>query len=84
VSYKEDLIELEKKIPNILNEIYEKHQDIFISEPKYIGVQDFQKTGLILRFTAEVDEKDIYSGRRILNREIYVAFVEQGTVMAHE
>ena len=59
-------------------EIREKYPDIFLSDPRYLGVQELGESGVLLKFVGEVREKDIFSGQRILNREIKVHFDKAG------
>ncbi|MBR6851249.1 MAG: mechanosensitive ion channel family protein, partial [Lachnospiraceae bacterium] len=42
----------------------------FISAPVYKGVERFEDSGIVLRFTAETRETDIFVARRALNEEI--------------
>lgn len=74
VSYSTDLEQLEETLKTILADIKSKHPDIFIGEIKYAGVETLGASGITLRFVAEVNEKDIFSGRRLLNKELKVAF----------
>lgn len=74
VSYGEDLEELEKKLPAILDGIYQNHKDVFEKEVIYLGVEQLSDSSVVLRFKADVKEENIFSGRRILNRELKIAF----------
>lgn len=74
VSYDEDLEQLEEKIPEILKQIREKHSDVFVSEIMYSGVEQLGDSSVTLRFKAPVKEQDVFQGKRILNRELKVAF----------
>ena len=74
VSYATDLDELEEKIGTILTEIKKKHEDIFIGEIQYLGVEELADSSVVLKFKADVEEKDIFKGRRVLNKEIKCAF----------
>ena len=84
VSYEEDLVKVEEQLPGILEEIYGRHKDIFLHTPAYIGVQELKKQGLLLRFMADVEERDIFSGRRILNRELYLELGKRNIKISHE
>lgn len=70
----ENLDEIEKTFEQILEEIRLKHPDVFIGKVEYLGVEKLSNTSVLLRFTAEVNEVDIYTGRRILNKELKMAF----------
>ena len=74
VSYNTDIEALEEVLPTMMAEIYKLHKDVMKAEPKYLGVNELGDSGITLKFVVEVDEKDIYSVQRILNRELLVAF----------
>ena len=74
VPYATDLEKLEEEIPALMDRIYEKRTDIFKSAPKYLGVQELAESSVILKFVVNVDEKDIYSGARLLNRDLLLGF----------
>ena len=78
IPYETDLPELEKKIPILLETIYQTNQSVLKSVPKYIGVQELGDSAVVLRFVAEVGEPDIYSGARILNHDLFVGFRRLG------
>ena len=74
VSYDTDLEQLEETLIDILAEIKAKHPGVFIGEIKYAGVETLGASGITLRFVAEVNEKDIFYGRRLLNKELKISF----------
>ena len=78
IPYETDLPAFEEKLPEILEKIYEEHQDVMRAVPVYLGVQELGESGVTLRFFAEVDESDIYKVQRVLNRELFVKFREAG------
>ena len=69
---------LEKQIPALLQEIYDAHQDVLKSVPRYLGVQELAASAVTLRFVAEVGESDIYSGARLLNHDLFLGFRKLG------
>ncbi len=74
VPYETDLPAFEKKLPGLMEQIFQRHGDVFLSAPVYLGVQELGPSGVTLRFIAEVPEDKIYSGARLLNRELLVGF----------
>lgn len=78
IPYETDLEKLEEKIPAMLEEIYQKHPEVFKSVPKYLGVQTLNNSSVDLRFVAEVGEADIYSGARLMNHDLFVGFRRLG------
>ncbi len=78
VSYSTDLEELEKKMPAMLEEIKNASPEIFIGEVKYLGVETLGDSGVTIKVTAQVEERNIYNGRRLLNKEIKMQLDKNG------
>ena len=78
IPYETDLEALEAKLPGLLEEIFEQRKDVMRSVPRYLGVQQLADSSVLLRFVVEVAEKDIYSGTRILNRDLWLGFRRLG------
>lgn len=78
IPYATDLEKLESEIPALMEEIYNRRTDIFKAPPKYLGVQELAESSVILKFVVNVDEKDIYSGARLLNRDLLLGFRSLG------
>ena len=78
VPYETDLPALEKKLPALLDQILESRKDTFLSAPLYLGVQTLGASGVTLRFVVEVPEDKIYSGARLLNRDLLVGLKSLG------
>lgn len=78
IPYGTDIEKLEEMIPGMMAEIYENHRDVMKKEPVYLGVQELADSAVVLRFVVNVDEKDIYSGARILNHDLLLQFRRAG------
>ena len=78
IPYETDLEKLEEKIPQMMEEIYSRHSDVMLSVPKYLGVDELADSAVVLKFVAEVDDKNIYSAGRVLNRELFLCFRKVG------
>lgn len=74
VPYETDLETFEPKLVKVCENIYAKHQDIFKEVPTYLGVSQLGESGVSLKFKAVVNEENIYTGQRVLNRELLVEF----------
>lgn len=74
ISYNADIEQVEKVIADLLPKIREKYPEVFLDNPVYSGVQELGESGVLLKFVAPVNEKDVFSAPRILNREIKIAF----------
>ena len=46
--------------------------------PKYLGMEALSSSSVDLKFIVEVDESNIYSGARLLNRELFVGMRKLG------
>ena len=78
IPYQTDLEKLESAIPGLMQEIYNKHQDMMKEAPIYLGVNELADSAVVLRFIVYVDEKDIYSGARVLNHDLLLGFRKLG------
>ena len=74
VAYSTDIEELEEKLPGIFEEIIKKYGNTFDEGITFSGVEELGDFAIKLRFTAVVDEGEIFSARRILNKEFKIAF----------
>lgn len=82
VAYETDLEELEKRIPSMLKEIKEKYPEIFIGGVDYLGVEELAASSVVLKFKADVNESDVFTGKRLLNRELKVIFDRENVVIS--
>ena len=78
IPYDTDLEALEAKLPKLLQDIYEARKDVMETAPRYLGVQQLADSSVILRFVVDVAEKDIYTGARVLNRDLWLGFRKLG------
>lgn len=78
ISYSESIEKAEKVLVETLNMIHAENPDTFPNQPVYLGVQELGDSAVILRVTATVDEPNIYKARRIMNREMKLAFDRAG------
>jgi small conductance mechanosensitive channel len=78
IPYQTDLEKLEAELPALLKSIQEAHPDVLKAVPEYLGVQQLADSAVVLRFVANVDEKDIFTGMRILNRDLLLGFRKHG------
>ena len=78
IPYATDLEKLEAGIPKLMQEIHAAHSDVMKDVPTYLGVQELADSAVVLRFVVYVDEKDIYSGARLLNHDLLLGFRKLG------
>ena len=72
IPYETDLVSLEEKLPELLENIYRAHPDLMKAKPIYLGVDQLADSAVILKFVVEVSEADIFSGARVLNHDLFV------------
>ena len=72
IPYETDLEELEKQIPEMMQTIYQNNQPLMRGVPQYVGVNKLDDSAVILRFTVDVSEADIYMGSRALNHDLFI------------
>ena len=78
VSYDTDISRLEKMIPQMLSEMYSANQDLYLSKPEYMGVEELGDSAVLLRFRAKTKEENVFKAKRRLNRDIKVLFDAAG------
>ena len=78
IPYETDLEALEAKLPGLMEEIFASRKDVMLAAPRYLGVQQLGDSSVLLRFVVEVAEKDIYTGARVLNRDLWLGFRKLG------
>ena len=78
IPYETDLEALEKKLPEMLANIYQENPSAMKQAPDYLGVQTLADSAVVLRFIAEVEEKAIVSTQRLLNRELLLGLRKLG------
>ena len=74
IPYETDLVALEAQIPALMESIYRRHSGKMLSAPRYLGVDALATSAVTLKFVVELEEQDIYSGVRVLNRELLLGF----------
>ncbi|MDO4811547.1 MAG: mechanosensitive ion channel [Eubacteriales bacterium] len=74
IPYGTDIEEMEKMIPEINKTIYDAHTDVMKAEPEYLGISELGESAIVLKFVVDVDEKNIFSVQRIMNRDYLVEF----------
>ncbi len=78
VSYSTDLEKVEKVMEELLPKVRKKYSDVFLEDPQYCGVQNLGESGVELKIIGKVEEENIFSAPRLLNKEIKIAFDEAG------
>ena len=78
MSYGDSIERAEAVIAEAMPKIQAKYPDIFEHGLQYAGVQSLSASSVDLRVLARVSEANIYRGRRLLNREMKLAFDEAG------
>lgn len=82
VSYATDLRKVDEVIDGILADIKERNSKIFKGDITYLGVDNLADSSVVLKFVADVKEADIFTGKRLLNKEIKCAFDDAGIEIA--
>ena len=78
VSYSTDLRYLEKVLEDNFPAMYEEYKDIYHGMPIYYGVSELGDSGVKIRVGVVVDEANVYSAARKLNRQLKLVFDANG------
>lgn len=78
VSYSTDLKKLEAMLRESLPALKNEHPDLYLTTPRYLGVDNLGESGIDLKFAADVTEENIFNGQRMLARDLKILFDEKG------
>ncbi|MBS7262408.1 MAG: mechanosensitive ion channel family protein [Eubacteriales bacterium] len=73
IAYGADLKKAEQVVVDCLATLPEKYPDVFPKVPTYAGVENLSESSVDLKCFAEVEEANIFSARRKMNRELKLA-----------
>lgn len=78
VSYKEDVRRVEQVLNDLFPKMQEMYPEVFLEPPKNFGIEELGDSGVVFKIAAAINEKDLFTAPRIMNREIKIAFDEAG------
>ena len=76
VPHKYNIEKIDKSVMEAMNSIKSKYP--LIKEPRYKGIQSICKDVIVVRLEATVNENVLYDAQRLMNREIKLAFQNNG------
>ena len=78
VAYSTDLRKLEKLLQEKLPSLKEEHPDLYLTVPRYLGVDELADSGVNLKFAVDVTEANVFAGQRMLARDLKNLFDDNG------
>ena len=78
VAYSTDLRKLEAMLKDSLPTLKAEHPDLYLTVPRYLGVDELADSGINLKFAVDVTEENIFAAQRMLARDIKILFDEKG------
>ena len=78
VAYSTDLKKLEAMLKESLPALKDEHPDLYLTAPRYLGVDNLGESGIDLKFAADVTEENVFNGQRMLARDLKILFDEKG------
>ncbi len=78
VSYGTDLRKLEALLTEKLPDLLAQHPDLYLSAPRYLGVDALADSGVDLKFAVSTTETNVFSAQRMLARDIKLLFDDNG------
>ncbi len=78
VPYGTDFRKLESEIPALMERIHDAHPELFKEAPSYLGIDELADSAVIMKFVGEVEEDNIFAGRRVLNHDLLLGFKDLG------
>ena len=74
VDYSTDLRKIEELLKEKLPKLKDEHPDLYLTAPRYLGVDELADSGVNLKFAVDVTETNVFAGQRMLARDIKVLF----------
>ena len=78
VAYRTDLRKLEALLKEKLPKLKEEHPDLYLTAPRYLGVDQLADSGINLKFAVDVTEQNVFGAQRMLARDLKILFDENG------
>ena len=78
VSYGTDLRKLEKIVAEKLPGSKEQHPQLYLSDIRYLGVDELADSGVNLKFCVDTTEENFFSAQRMLARDIKLLMDDNG------
>lgn len=78
IAYEADLAQAEEIVKETLQRLPKQYPDVFKATPNYLGVETLAASSVDLRVSALVEEPNIYTARRLMNRELKLAMDKAG------
>ncbi len=78
VAYSTDLRKLEALLKEALPKLKEEHPDLYLTAPRYLGVDALADSGVNLKFAVDVTEQNVFGAQRMLARDLKILFDEKG------
>ena len=78
VAYSTDLRKLENILQENLPKLKQEHPTLYLSTPRYLGVDQLADSGINLKFAVDVTESNVFAGQRMLARDLKILFDENG------
>ena len=78
VAYSTDLRKLEKLLQENLPKLKQEHPELYLTAPRYLGVDQLADSGINLKFAVDVTESNVFAGQRMLARDLKILFDENG------
>lgn len=78
IAYETDLVKAEEEVKALCAKLPAMYPEIFKTAPQYMGVETLNESSVDLKISADVNEADIFTAKRLLNREVFLAFGKCG------
>ena len=78
VAYDTDLRKLERIVGEALPGMLKGNEELYLSAPRYLGVEELADSGINLKFVVDCKEENIFNAQRRLRRDIKNLFDDVG------
>ena len=76
VAYDTDIPRMEAVLADAFPKMYAEHSDMYLAEPRYLGLDVLGDSGMTIKLGASVKEEKVFAAKRMLNRDVRILFSE--------
>ena len=78
VTYDTDIERMEKVLKAAFPKMYDAHKNLYLSEPRYLGVDDLGDNGVVIKTAVNCTEANFFAAKRALTRDVKLLFDANG------
>ena len=78
VAYDTNIPRMEAILAEAFPKMLAEHSDIYLAEPRYLGIEELGDSGIVLKIIVSCLESNVFAAKRQLNRDVRILFDQNG------